>query len=107
MEEEEKKEEGQKEKHLGVRLSLKVSMSVWPQARLWKLFLLISSRREDICGSLEWFAKSSLQLGIQTRLISVALPTPRPGLRASRATGEVDPRAPFPRGAVGCFVGSL
>ena len=64
-------------------------MSVWPRARLWMFFLPIFSRREDICGSLEWFAKRSLQLGIQTRLVSMALPTPRPGLRGSRAMGEV------------------
>lgn len=103
----EKEEERQKERDLGVRLSLKVSMSVWPQARRWMFFLPISSRREDICGSLEWFAKSSLQLGIQTRLVSMVLPTPRPGLRASRAMGEVEPHALLPRGAVGCFDGSL
>lgn len=48
-----------------------------------------SSCPSSPCGSPEWFAKSSLQLGIQVRLVSMALPTPRPGLRGSRAMEEI------------------
>lgn len=55
----------------------------------WDMLPPIISRRKGRYRVFEWLAKSSLHMGTQTRSVSKALPTPKPGLKGSNAMGEV------------------